>query len=121
MGNLASTYGNQGRWDAAEKLEVQVMETRKKKLGADHPDTLTSMNNLAFTWKGQGRDAEAISLVRECVRLQQSVLGVDHSHFISLSKVLAGWEVEQSVRWWLRRSLELMLTLLCFYIGSWFI
>jgi hypothetical protein len=49
MANLASTYRNQGRWDAAEELEVQVMETCKKKLGADHPDTLTSIANLAFT------------------------------------------------------------------------
>lgn len=35
-------------------LEMQVMETSKKKLGVDHPDTLTSMNNLSFTWKGTG-------------------------------------------------------------------
>jgi tetratricopeptide (TPR) repeat protein len=33
MTNLASTYRNQGRWSAAEELEVQVMEIRKKKLG----------------------------------------------------------------------------------------
>ena len=39
MANLASTYRNQGRWEAAEELDVQVMETSKKKLGADHPDT----------------------------------------------------------------------------------
>ncbi|KAF2478029.1 uncharacterized protein BDR25DRAFT_348315 [Lindgomyces ingoldianus] len=95
MANLASTYWNQGRWDAAEKLEVEVMETRKKKLGADHPDTLTSManlastagggtdhpdtltsiGNLAYTMKRQGRNAEAISLIRECAQLQQRVLG----------------------------------------------
>jgi hypothetical protein len=54
MGNLASTYRNQGRWDAAEELEVQVMENRKKKLGADHSDTLTSMANLACTYQIQG-------------------------------------------------------------------
>jgi len=53
MAKLASTYGKQERWDNAEELEVQVMETRKKNLGVDDPDTLTSMNNLAFTWKGQ--------------------------------------------------------------------
>jgi len=35
MNNLASTYRNQGRWDAAEELDMQVMETSKKKLGAD--------------------------------------------------------------------------------------
>jgi tetratricopeptide repeat protein len=35
MANLASTYRHQGRWEEAEKLEIQVMETRKTKLGAD--------------------------------------------------------------------------------------
>jgi hypothetical protein len=39
MANLASTYRDQGRWEEAEKLEVQVMETRNTKLGEDHPDT----------------------------------------------------------------------------------
>ena len=57
IANLASTYRNQGRWEDAEMLFVQVMETRKTKLGADHPDTLTSMTSLAFTRKAQGRSA----------------------------------------------------------------
>ncbi|EGZ77168.1 hypothetical protein NEUTE2DRAFT_48528, partial [Neurospora tetrasperma FGSC 2509] len=42
-------------WNVAEKLFVQVMETRKAKLGADHPDTLSSMANLASTYRNQGR------------------------------------------------------------------
>jgi hypothetical protein len=50
MGNLASTLWNQGRLQAAEELELQVLDTRKVKLGADHPDTLTSMGNLAYTY-----------------------------------------------------------------------
>ena len=29
MGNLASTYRNQGKWKEAEALEVVVMEKRK--------------------------------------------------------------------------------------------
>lgn len=33
MANLASTYGNQGRWKEAEELEVRVMETTKRVLG----------------------------------------------------------------------------------------
>ncbi|KAF1949884.1 hypothetical protein CC80DRAFT_598520 [Byssothecium circinans] len=44
MANLASTYGNQGRWKEAEKLEVQVMETRKRVLGEEHPFTLAPPN-----------------------------------------------------------------------------
>lgn len=61
--SLAMTYSKQGQEGAAEELEVQVMEIRKDKLEADHPDTLTGMNKLAYTTKGRGRDAEAISLL----------------------------------------------------------
>ena len=34
------------------------METRKKVLGAEHPDTLTGINNLALTRKERGRSLE---------------------------------------------------------------
>jgi uncharacterized membrane protein len=50
MGNLASTYQNQGRWNKAEKLFAQVIETLKTMLGAEHPNTLTSIGNLALTY-----------------------------------------------------------------------
>jgi pentatricopeptide repeat protein len=49
MGNLVSIFQNQGRWEEAEKLFVQVMETRKIKLRADYPSILTSMGNFAST------------------------------------------------------------------------
>jgi hypothetical protein len=62
MANLASTYWNQGRWGEAEKLSIQVIETSKTKLGADHPSTLTSMANLASTYRSQGRWEEAETL-----------------------------------------------------------
>ncbi len=63
MANLASTYRNQGRWEEAEKLEAQVMETRKTKPGADHPHTLISVNNLVLIWKDQGRHTDALALI----------------------------------------------------------
>jgi hypothetical protein len=62
MNNLALTYEDQGRWAEAEKLQVQVMGTRKKVLGPEHPLTLTSMNNLASTYWNQGRWTEAEKL-----------------------------------------------------------
>ena len=45
---------------------MQVIETSKRVLGEEHPDTLTSMNNLAFIWKKQRRDTEAIELMKKC-------------------------------------------------------
>jgi hypothetical protein len=62
MVNLARTYWNQGRWNEAEKLEIQVIDMRKNLLGAEHPDTLTSMGNLANTYRKLGRWDEAEKL-----------------------------------------------------------
>jgi Tetratricopeptide repeat len=49
MANLAETYRQKGRWNEAEKLQVDVVELRKRLLGAEHPDTLLSMANLTAT------------------------------------------------------------------------
>ena len=84
---------NQGRWEDAEQLKVQVIETRKTKLGADHPSTLTSMANLAFTWESTGRNADAIDLLRPCVIKQdQRILGPTHPQISSNSETLLEWE-----------------------------
>ena len=40
---LAYVYMDQGRWKEAEELEVQVTETRKRVLDADHQGTLRSL------------------------------------------------------------------------------
>ncbi|KAK0712753.1 hypothetical protein B0T26DRAFT_651449 [Lasiosphaeria miniovina] len=91
MANLASTFWNQGRWEEAEKLEVQVMETSKTKLGADHPSTLTSMNNLAFTWKYQGLHIEALALMEGCAWARQRALGPRHPDTLSSLATIYQW------------------------------
>ncbi|OCK77107.1 hypothetical protein K432DRAFT_129195 [Lepidopterella palustris CBS 459.81] len=97
MANLASTYRNQGRWKKAEELEVQVIETRKRVLGEEHPDTLISMNNLAFTFKSQSRNDEAISLLKTCLQLQKQILGPQHPDTESSLKSLNEWQIENIV------------------------
>ncbi|CAG8108440.1 unnamed protein product [Penicillium nalgiovense] len=74
------------------------METRKRKLGADHPDTLTSMANLAFTWESTGQHAEAIDLLRACVVKQQRVLGLAHPDTVSTEDTLLEWETAHLTR-----------------------
>ena len=70
------------------------METRKTKLGEDHPDTLTSMANLAFTWKSSAHDAEAINLLRDCLTKQKQTLGLNHPTTLSTSETLSEWETK---------------------------
>jgi hypothetical protein len=95
IANLALTYGKQGRWDEAKELDVQVIRTRKTKLGVDYPDTLTSMNNLAFTWKGHGRDTEALKLIEECVKLRTRVISTNYPNTLSSRIVLLGWQKKE--------------------------
>jgi hypothetical protein len=75
---LAIAYRLEGRWEEAEQLDVQVMETSKTKLGADHPDTLTSMANLASTYRKQSRWEEAEQLEVQVMETRKTKFGVDH-------------------------------------------
>jgi tetratricopeptide (TPR) repeat protein len=67
-----------GLYDKAELLQVQVMETRQRVLGAEHLDTLTSINDLATTYWNQGRLEEAESLDVEVLETTRRVLGAEH-------------------------------------------
>jgi hypothetical protein len=72
-------------------MQVQVREKRKRVLGDEHRDTLSSMNNLAFTMKEQGKDDGAIQPITECVQIRERVLGPGHPHSLSSSAALAVW------------------------------
>ena len=67
------------------------METRKTKLGADHPDTLTSMNNLAWTWKHQNRPEKALELMIEVVQLSKRIVGSNHPNTRASIYTLDDW------------------------------
>ena len=51
---------------------------RRRVLGADHPETATSLNNLAGLYRAQGRYVEAAPMVMEAVEIMERVLGVEH-------------------------------------------
>jgi tetratricopeptide (TPR) repeat protein len=67
-----------GRYNEAEKAFMQVMENRKRVLGAEHLDTLTSMANLASTYRNQGRWKEAEELEVQVMETSKRVLGAEH-------------------------------------------
>jgi hypothetical protein len=74
----AMTLFEDGRWREAEELFMQVMETRKRVLGEEHPDTLTSMANLASTYRNQGRWKEAEELEVQVMETRKRVLDDEH-------------------------------------------
>ncbi|KAL4751018.1 hypothetical protein BDW72DRAFT_193288 [Aspergillus terricola var. indicus] len=76
--NVGACLNTDGRYNKAEELLVQVMETRKQVLGPEHPDTLTSMANLASTYWNQGRWKEAEELLVQVTETRKGVLGPEH-------------------------------------------
>ncbi|USP79995.1 kinesin light chain 3 [Curvularia clavata] len=77
-GKCATSLYNDGRYKEAEELQVQVMQTKKRVLGEEHPDTLDSTAKLAMTYRGQGRWGEAEELQVKVMQTQKRVLGEEH-------------------------------------------
>ena len=96
--NFALVLGENGDFNSAEQLEVQVMGIRKKLLGAEHPDTLISMANLASTYGDQGRWNEAEQLQIQVMEMRKKLLGAEHSDTIKSMTNLASTYWKQG-RW----------------------
>jgi hypothetical protein len=91
MADLASIYMYQGRWKEAEELEEQVLGIRKRVLGSENPDTLTSMASLVFTLGSQGNSHDAVVIMEKCVRLRERLLGPAHPDTISSARSIREW------------------------------
>ena len=67
-----------GRYPEAEPLYVRSLSIREQQLGADHPDTATSLNNLAALYESMGRYPEAQPLYLRALEIFLSRLGEHH-------------------------------------------
>jgi hypothetical protein len=61
----------------------------KRVLGAEHPDTLSSMANLASTYRNQDRWKEAEELFVQVMETRKRVLGAQHPDTLSSMTNLA--------------------------------
>jgi tetratricopeptide (TPR) repeat protein len=90
---IAMTLHSDGQYNEAEELFGRGMESRKRVLGAEHPDTLTSMANLASTYRNQGRWKEAEELQAQELQLCSKVLGEEHPDtLISMENLARIWK-----------------------------
>jgi tetratricopeptide (TPR) repeat protein len=101
-------YFESGHWKEAEKLAVQVMETRKRVLGAEHLDTLTSIANLASTYRNQGRWKEAEQLEVQVMEMRKRVLGAEHPDTLTSMANLASTYSDQG-QWKEAEGLEVQV------------
>jgi tetratricopeptide (TPR) repeat protein len=59
-------------------LVEKARATRQAKLGAEHPDTLDSMNNLGLAYLDAGKLDLALPLFKESLKLSKAKLGPEH-------------------------------------------
>jgi tetratricopeptide (TPR) repeat protein len=104
----AMTLRSDGRYNEAEELFVQVMETRKGVLGDEHPDTLASMENLASTYRNQGRWKAAEGLSVQVLETRKRVLGDEHPDTLTSIAHLALTYMNQG-RWKEAEELEVQV------------
>ena len=85
---LGDYFCAHNRFDAAVKLQTEVLATRKKLLGEGHPASLTTLYSLASTMDEQGRCKEAGTLHEKALAMRRKTLGDDHPHtFLSMTSL----------------------------------
>ena len=87
--NFRFVMEEMGDWNNAEQLTKQILSMRKKLLGANHPDTLTSMGSLARTYYHQGKLNEAEKLEVQILQMRKKLLGAEHPDVLTSKGNLA--------------------------------
>jgi tetratricopeptide (TPR) repeat protein len=86
LGNLASVQGDLPR---ARKINKEVLDLRRRVLGEEHPDTLTSMNNLAENLRAQGHLQDARKIHERVLDVSRRSLREEHPDILTSMNNLA--------------------------------
>ena len=81
---------SQGLYTAAELPLRRALEAFERVLGAEHPNTLSSVNNLAFLLETKGDYGAAEPLYRRALEARERVLGAEHPNTLTSVNNLAG-------------------------------
>jgi tetratricopeptide (TPR) repeat protein len=76
---LGERYKDLGLYDAAKPLLERALETRRRVLGEEHPDTLMSMAQMGNLLMNQGKRDEALPYHRQVLDTTRRVLGEDNA------------------------------------------
>jgi hypothetical protein len=86
---LAADLRELGELQAARDLEQDILDRRRRALGPDHPDTLTSATGLAADLRQLGDVEAARALDQDTLVRRRRVLGEDHPDTVASASNLA--------------------------------
>jgi serine/threonine protein kinase len=83
METMGDVYWSLGLYAQAQPLLEKALETRRRVLGAEHPDTLRAMDQMAKNLEREGHYAEAGKLEHETLDIRRRALGPNHPDTIA--------------------------------------
>ena len=81
--SLAYWFSEKIQWSETEALYRRALEGYEKALGAEHPDTLSSVNNLGSLLRNKGDYEGAAALYRRALEGKEKALGAEHPSTLS--------------------------------------
>ncbi|OCL02580.1 TPR-like protein, partial [Glonium stellatum] len=98
LNNLGCYEHAQGLYEAAHQKLSRAVKERKRVLGMEHPDTLTSLCNLALTLNQQCKYADAEKMGRQALYGREELLGKENPDtLISLTNL--AWTLSQQAKY----------------------
>jgi len=85
---LGGTYRNLGEHEAAEPHLERAIRLRQEHLGADHLETLNSMDRLAWLYLDQARYEKAVEFLEKAVSISRRAHGEEHLRTLSFINAL---------------------------------
>ncbi len=80
---VGGTFRRLGELSSAEKRLVRAVDVRRRRLGEEHPDTLSSIQALGSLRLAEDKLPEAEELFREALEGRRRALGDDHADTLS--------------------------------------
>ena len=93
--DLASTYGQQGKWKEAAQLLETVTDIANRLNGPKHIDSLAMMAYLASAYRGLGKLQQAEAKCLQIIEDVGSVLSHDHQFIFDVKEILASTYAKQ--------------------------
>jgi len=89
MHTMGVVYTNLGLYKEAERLLRRAVDTQRRLLGPEHPDTLNTSNALGGAYRRLGRLADAEAIFRDTLAASRRVLGSEHRQTAASMTLLA--------------------------------
>jgi tetratricopeptide (TPR) repeat protein len=94
--NLAYIHERAHKYDEAETLYKEVLESGRRILGENHCSTLVSIYSLANIYKAQKRYEDAGALLLEDLEASKRIYGAEHPETLMTMRSLASMYCEQA-------------------------